>query len=62
MLFIEQVFYLDVRSERTEAPVTDFPYEPLPHVPRLSGGGWALALATAFIVLIITGVLPRLLG
>ena len=42
--------------------MTDFPYESLPHIPRLSGGGWALALSTAFIVLIITGILPRLLG
>jgi hypothetical protein len=42
--------------------MTDFPYEPQPYVPRLSVGGWALALSTAFIVLIITGVLPRLLG
>lgn len=42
--------------------MTDFPYEPLPHVPRFSAGGWALAIATAFIVLIITGVLPHILG
>lgn len=42
--------------------MTDFPYEPQPYVPRLSGGGWALALATAFLVLIITGVLPHYLG
>lgn len=42
--------------------MTDFPYEPLPHVPRFSGGGWALAISTAFIVLIITGVLPHILG
>jgi hypothetical protein len=42
--------------------MTDFPYDPLPHVPRMSGGGWALALSTALIVLIITGVLPRFLG
>ena len=42
--------------------MTDFPYEPSPHVPRLSGGGWALALATALIVLIITGVLPHIFG
>jgi hypothetical protein len=42
--------------------VTDFPYEPKPYVPPWSFGGWALAISTAFIVLIITGVLPRLLG
>jgi hypothetical protein len=42
--------------------MTDFPYEPQPYVPRLSGGGWALAITTAFIVLIITGVLPRVLS
>ena len=31
---------------------------------KLSGllGGWALAISTAFIVLIITGVLPHILG
>jgi hypothetical protein len=42
--------------------MSDFPYEPLPEVPRLSGGGWALAISTALIVLIITGVLPHILG
>lgn len=42
--------------------MTDFPYEPKPYVPQLSFGGWALAASTAFIVLVITGVLPRLLG
>jgi hypothetical protein len=42
--------------------MTDFPYEPKPYVPQWSGGGWALAVSTAFIVLVITGVLPRLLG
>lgn len=42
--------------------MTDFPYEPEPYVPQLSGGGWALAVSTAFIVLIITGILPHVLG
>jgi hypothetical protein len=54
--------YLMVLTDARSRSMTDFPYEPQPYVPRLSAGGWALALSTAFIVLIITGVLPRLLG
>jgi hypothetical protein len=54
--------YLNALTDARSRSMTDFPYEPQPYVPRLSVGGWALALSTAFIVLIITGVLPRLLG
>lgn len=37
--------------------MTDFPREPQ-RIPALDG--WALAIATALIVLIVSGVLPRL--
>jgi hypothetical protein len=42
--------------------MTDFAYEASRFVARPSPGGWVLAIATAFIVLIVAGVLPRVLG
>ncbi len=40
--------------------MTDFPREPRLFLARSSSNSWALALATALLVLIIAGVLPRL--
>ncbi len=40
--------------------MTDFPHKPQRFRARLSLDSWALAIATAFLVLIIAGVLPRI--
>jgi hypothetical protein len=42
--------------------MTDLAFEASRFLARSSPGGWALAIATAFIVLIVAGVLPRVLG
>jgi hypothetical protein len=42
--------------------MTDFAFEASRFLVRPSPGSWALAIATAFIVLIITGVLPHVLA
>jgi hypothetical protein len=62
LLFAGLRLYLLSLTDARRSSMTDFPYEPKPYVPQWSGGGWALAISTAFIVLVITGVLPRLLG
>ena len=42
--------------------MTDFANEASRFLVRSSPGGWVLAIATALIVLIVAGVLPRILG
>jgi len=42
--------------------MSDFAKATSRHVVRRSVGGWALAIVIAFIVLIVTGVLPHVLG
>lgn len=42
--------------------MTEFPPEPQRFLARFSLDGWAVAIATAFVVLIIAGVLPRVFG
>jgi hypothetical protein len=39
--------------------MTDFPHEPQRFLARFSLDSWAVAIATALLVLIIAGVLPR---
>jgi len=39
--------------------MSDFPHEPRRFLARFSLDSWAVALATALLVLIIAGVLPR---
>jgi hypothetical protein len=39
--------------------MTDFPHEPQRFLARVALDSWALAIATALIVLIVAGVLPR---
>lgn len=39
--------------------MTDFPRQPQRFLARFSLDSWAVALATALLVLIIAGVLPR---
>jgi len=39
--------------------MTDLPHEPQRLLARFSLDSWAVALATALVVLIIAGVLPR---
>ena len=42
--------------------MTDFAFEASRFLARSTRGSWALALATALIVLVVAGVLPRILG
>ena len=39
--------------------MTDFPHEPQRFPARFSLDSWAVAIATALVVLIVAGVLPR---
>lgn len=39
--------------------MTDFPHQPQRLLARFSLDSWAVAIATALVVLIIAGVLPR---
>jgi hypothetical protein len=39
--------------------MSDFPHVPQRFLARFSLDSWAVAIATAFVVLIIVGVLPR---
>jgi hypothetical protein len=39
--------------------MTDFPHQPQRFLARFSLDSWAVALATALVVLIIAGILPR---
>jgi hypothetical protein len=41
-------------------PVTDFPHHPQRPLARLSLDGWAVAIATALLALILLGILPRI--
>lgn len=40
--------------------MTDFPHDPQRFLARFSLDSWAVAIATALLVLLIAGVLPRI--
>ena len=39
--------------------MSDLPHQPQRFLPELSLDGWAAAIATALVVLIVLGILPR---
>jgi fermentation-respiration switch protein FrsA (DUF1100 family) len=43
-------------------PMTDFPHQPQRFLARFSLDSWVVALASALIVLIIAGILPRVVS
>ncbi len=40
--------------------MTDFPHQPQRFLARLPRDSWSVAIATALVVLIIAGILPRI--